>query len=98
MNLLIKILYFQEIFFLEFHQLESNLQISQHLKETRRILYSMLRTSSMNEDTMIAINIVTDCCYAWNIMETFVPLLQSRIKADPTTVIQLKALFFKVVV
>lgn len=45
---------------------------------------------------MIAINIVTDCCYAWNIMETFVPLLQSLIKADPSTVIQLKALFLKV--
>lgn len=50
----------------------------------------------MNEDTMIALNIVTDCCYAWNIMESFVPIMQDLIKGDPTTVIQLKALFLKV--
>ena len=56
----------------------------------------MLRSSSMNEDTMIALNIVTDCCYAWNIMETFIPIMQDLIKNDPTTVIQLKALFLKV--
>ncbi|XP_014219163.1 WASH complex subunit 5 [Copidosoma floridanum] len=79
----------------EFHQLESNLQISQHLTETRQILHNMLRSSSMNEDTMIALNIVTDCCYAWNIMESFVPVMQDLIKGDPNTVIQLKALFFK---
>ncbi|KAJ8673596.1 hypothetical protein QAD02_004858 [Eretmocerus hayati] len=79
----------------EFHQLENNLQISQHLKDTRQILHNMLRSSSMNEDTMIALNIVTDCCYAWNIMETFVPIMQSHIKKNPTTVIQLKALFLK---
>ncbi|XP_011504242.1 PREDICTED: WASH complex subunit strumpellin [Ceratosolen solmsi marchali] len=79
----------------EFHQLESNLQISQHLKETRQILHDMLRSSSMTEDTMIALNIVTDCCYAWNIMETFVPTMQDLIKQNPATVIQLKALFLK---
>ncbi|XP_058790000.1 WASH complex subunit 5 isoform X2 [Phymastichus coffea] len=79
----------------EFHQLENNLQISQHLKETRQILHNMLRSSSMNEDTMITLNIITDCCYAWNIMETFIPIMQDLIKNDPTTVIQLKALFLK---
>ncbi|XP_001600214.3 WASH complex subunit 5 [Nasonia vitripennis] len=79
----------------EFHQLESNLQISQHLKETRQILHNMLRSSSMNEDTMISLNIVTDCCYAWNVMETFIPIMQDLIKGDPGTVIQLKALFLK---
>lgn len=84
------------MFVAEFHQLESNLQISQHLRETRQILHNMLRSSSMNEDTMIALNIVTDCCYAWNIMETFIPIMQDLIKGDPGTVIQLKALFLKV--
>jgi WASH complex subunit strumpellin len=76
--------------------LENNLQVSQHLKETRQILQNMLRSSSMTEDTMIALNIITDCCYAWNIMESFVPIMQDLIKQNPTTVIQLKALFLKV--
>lgn len=46
---------------------------------------------------MIALNIVTDCCYAWNIMETFIPIMQDLIKGNPATVIQLKALFLKVI-
>ncbi|KAL7298837.1 hypothetical protein TKK_0008576 [Trichogramma kaykai] len=79
----------------EFHQLENNLQILQYLKEARQILHNMLRSSLMNEDTIIALNIVTDCCYAWNIMEAFIPEMQNRIKADPSTVIQLKALLSK---
>lgn len=56
----------------------------------------MLRTGSITDDTMIALNIVTDCCYAWNIMESFVGIMQSRIKENPPTVTKLKALFSKV--
>ena len=82
--------------FTEFHQLENNLHISQHLNDTREILHNMLRTSNITEDTMISLNIVTDCCYAWNIMESFLPIMQDIIKANPPTVIKLKALFLKV--
>ncbi|CAK9823853.1 WASH complex subunit 5 [Anthophora retusa] len=79
----------------EFHQLENNLHISQYLADTREILHKMLRTGSINEDTMISLNIVTDCCYAWNIMESFIDVMQASIKESPPTVIKLKALFLK---
>ncbi|XP_051156223.1 WASH complex subunit 5 isoform X2 [Leptopilina boulardi] len=79
----------------EFHQLENNLHISQHLNDTRDILHNMLHTSNVTEDTLITLNIVTDCCYAWNIMESFIPIMQENIKANPLTVIKLKALFLK---
>ncbi|XP_076661736.1 WASH complex subunit strump [Halictus rubicundus] len=79
----------------EFHQLESNLHISQYLADTREILHNMLRTGSITEDTMISLNIVTDCCYAWNIMESFIETMQASIKESPPTVIKLKALFLK---
>ncbi|KAG7205653.1 hypothetical protein KM043_007608 [Ampulex compressa] len=79
----------------EFHQLENNLHISQYLADTREILHNMLRTGSITEDTMISLNIVTDCCYAWNIMESFVDVMQANIKESPPTVIKLKALFLK---
>lgn len=79
----------------EFHQLENNLQVSQYLTDTREILLNMIRTGSISEDTMIALNIMTDCCYAWNIMETFIDIMQSSIKKNPPTVIKLKALFLK---
>ncbi|XP_043465727.1 WASH complex subunit 5 isoform X3 [Leptopilina heterotoma] len=79
----------------EFHQLENNLHISQHLNDTRDILHNMLHTSNVTEDTLITLNIVTDCCYAWNIMESFIPIMQENIKAKPLTVIKLKALFLK---
>ncbi|KAK9307551.1 hypothetical protein QLX08_002167 [Tetragonisca angustula] len=79
----------------EFHQLENNLHISQYLADTREILHNMLRTGSITEDTMISLNIVTDCCYAWNIMESFIDTMQASIKESPPTVIKLKALFLK---
>ncbi|XP_008550175.1 WASH complex subunit 5 [Microplitis demolitor] len=79
----------------EFHQLENNLQVSQYLNDTREILHNMLRTGSISEDTMIALNILTDCCYAWNIMETFIDIMQTNIKKNPPTVIKLKSLFLK---
>ncbi|XP_076246687.1 WASH complex subunit strump isoform X1 [Calliopsis andreniformis] len=79
----------------EFHQLENNLHISQYLADTREILHNMLRTGSITEDTMISLNIVTDCCYAWNIMESFIETMQASIKESPPTVIKLKALFLK---
>ncbi|XP_043273140.1 WASH complex subunit 5 [Venturia canescens] len=79
----------------EFHQLKNNLQVSRYLTDTCDILHNMLRTGSMTEDTMIALNIVTDCCYAWNIMESFVGIMQSRIKENPPMVTKLKALFSK---
>lgn len=56
----------------------------------------MLHTSNVTEDTLITLNIVTDCCYAWNVMESFIPIMQENIKEKPLTVIKLKALFLKV--
>ncbi|KAL2712235.1 WASH complex subunit 5 [Vespula squamosa] len=79
----------------EFHQLENNLHVSQYLSDTREILHNMLRTGNIAEDTIINLNIVTDCSYAWNIMETFTDVIQSSIKKNPPTVIKLKALFLK---
>ncbi|KAK0182776.1 hypothetical protein PV327_000877 [Microctonus hyperodae] len=79
----------------EFHQLENNMHVTQYLNDTREILHTMLRTGSISEDTMIALNIITDCCYAWNIMETFIDIMQTSIKKNPPTVIKLKALFLK---
>lgn len=89
--------YFINLTFLDFHQLEINLQVSQYLTETREILHNMLCTTTMNEDTMIALNIITDFCYAWNIIDTFIPMMQSLIKDNPDTVIQLKTLLLKVI-
>lgn len=85
-----------ESIFTEFHQLESNLHISQHLADTRKILHGMLRTGNVSESATITLNIITDCCYAWNIMESFIPVMQFSIKYNPKTVTRLKALFLKV--
>lgn len=91
-----KMLILISIIISEFHQLENNLHISQYLADTREILHNMLRTASITEDTMISLNIVTDCSYAWNIMESFIDTIQTSIKECPPTVIKLKALFLKV--
>lgn len=72
------------------------MHVSQYLSDTREILHNMLRIGNIAEDTIINLNIVTDCSYAWNIMETFTDVIQSSIKKNPPTVIKLKALFLKV--
>ncbi|XP_012278891.1 WASH complex subunit 5 isoform X2 [Orussus abietinus] len=79
----------------EFHQLENNSHILQYLADTREILRNMLRSSTVTEDIMIVLNIVTDCCYAWNILDSFVDVMQESIKEHPPIVIKLKALFSK---
>ncbi|XP_076630517.1 WASH complex subunit strump [Colletes latitarsis] len=79
----------------QFHQLGNNLHISQHIADICEILHNMLRTGNITKDIMISLNIVTDCCYAWNIMESFIDTMQASIKENPPTVINLKSLFLK---
>uniref|UniRef100_A0A8C1DL56 WASH complex subunit 5 n=1 Tax=Cyprinus carpio carpio TaxID=630221 RepID=A0A8C1DL56_CYPCA len=53
----------------EFHQLESNLQVSQFLADTRKFLHQMIRTINIKEEVLITMQIVGDLSYAWQIID-----------------------------
>eukprot|EP00035_Acanthoeca_spectabilis_P022186 m.442450 g.442450 ORF g.442450 m.442450 type:complete len:1163 (-) comp18809_c0_seq1:1689-5177(-) len=79
----------------EFHQLENSLQIRQFLQETRQSLHQMLRTINIKEEVLITFEIVADLSYAWEIIDNYTGFMQYGIKADPTSVIKLRATFLK---
>ncbi|KAK3601512.1 hypothetical protein CHS0354_027658 [Potamilus streckersoni] len=79
----------------EFHQLESNLQVCQFLADTRKYLHQMIRTINIKEEVLIAIQIVADLSYAWEIIDSYTSYMQEGVRRDPTLVIKLRATFLK---
>uniref|UniRef100_A0A9J8BNN2 WASH complex subunit 5 n=1 Tax=Cyprinus carpio carpio TaxID=630221 RepID=A0A9J8BNN2_CYPCA len=79
----------------EFHQLESNLQVSQFLADTRKFLHQMIRTINIKEEVLITMQIVGDLSYAWQIIDSFTSIMQESIRANPSMVTKLRATFLK---
>ncbi|ODN03655.1 WASH complex subunit strumpellin, partial [Orchesella cincta] len=76
---------------LEFHGLESKVQVKEWVNETVSCLHKMLRTGAINEDKLVMVQVIGDLGYAWSIIDHFTPEMQSLIKDDPSTVSQLRA-------
>lgn len=79
----------------EFHQLDSQLQVQQFLAETRRKLHHMIRQSSVREEVLITLQIISDLSYAWLIIESYTGHMQTALRKDPTLVGRLRATFLK---
>uniref|UniRef100_A0A1E1XMR4 WASH complex subunit strumpellin n=1 Tax=Amblyomma sculptum TaxID=1581419 RepID=A0A1E1XMR4_AMBSC len=79
----------------QFHQLESNLQVKQFLTETRQYLHSMLRIINVKEEVLVTLEVIADLSYAWEIIDSYTPFMQTGIKSDPSMVIKLRATFLK---
>lgn len=80
---------------LEFHNLNSNMQIKQHLTETVQYLHQMIQTSNVKEDDLVNLAIIGDLSYAWNIIDKYTAIMQESIKKQPNLVIKLRATFLK---
>lgn len=81
---------------LEFHQLETNLQVKQFITDTRKFLHQMLRTINIKEEVLITLEIVADLSYGWIIIDAnYTQLMQQGIKQKPSLVIKLRATFLK---
>jgi len=79
----------------EFHEVESNLQVRAFLTDTKSYLTQIMRTVNVKEEILITIQLVADLSYAWELVVRYVPLMQTLVKKDPTTVIKLRATFLK---
>ncbi|XP_022909938.2 WASH complex subunit 5 [Onthophagus taurus] len=79
----------------EYHQLDAHMQIVQFLSETRKYLNQMIGNMNIKEDILITMQIIGDISYAWELIDSYTPIMQSGIKRDPNLVIQLRAVFLK---
>lgn len=82
--------------FVEFHQLNHNLQVRQFLVDTCRFLHQMVRGVNIKEEVLINLQIVGDISYGWELIDSYTKLMQAGIKNDPGTVTKLRATFLKV--
>lgn len=79
----------------EFHNLDTNMQIKQHLIECRQYLYQMIQILNINEETIINIQLIGDFSYAWYCIDNFTAIMQENIVNQPNLVIKLRATFLK---
>lgn len=79
----------------EFHNLESNMQVKQHLSECRQYFHQMIQIINIKEETMITLQLIGDLSYAWRIIDRFTTIMQQNIVKQPNLVIKLRATFLK---
>eukprot|EP01094_Clydonella_sp_ATCC50884_P026383 TRINITY_DN7212_c0_g1_i1.p1 TRINITY_DN7212_c0_g1~~TRINITY_DN7212_c0_g1_i1.p1 ORF type:complete len:1153 (+),score=449.83 TRINITY_DN7212_c0_g1_i1:73-3531(+) len=79
----------------QFHQIETDLQVQQFLKDTRNFLHRMIRIVNIKDEYLGSLGLVSDMSYAWLLVRDYVPKMQEAIKRDPTAVIMLRSTFLK---
>lgn len=79
----------------EFHNLNANMQVKQHLAETIQYLHQMIQTVNIKEENLINLQIIGDLSYAWIIIDKYTAIMQESIKKQPNLVIKLRATFLK---
>lgn len=79
----------------EYHNLNANMQVKQHLIETGQNLHQMIQTINIKEENLINLQIIGDLSYAWLSIDKFTQIMQESIKKQPNLVIKLRATFLK---
>eukprot|EP01061_Rhynchopus_euleeides_P006910 TRINITY_DN15897_c0_g1_i1.p1 TRINITY_DN15897_c0_g1~~TRINITY_DN15897_c0_g1_i1.p1 ORF type:complete len:1161 (+),score=596.63 TRINITY_DN15897_c0_g1_i1:141-3623(+) len=79
----------------EYHQVYSNLQVKQFLLDTRTMLKTMVRYVNIENRVVVAVGTVGDFSYGWNVLVEYIPMIQEKIKRDPSLVIEIRSTFLK---
>lgn len=79
----------------EYHNLNSNMQVKQHLIETDQYLHQMIQTINIKEENLINLHIIGDLSYAWISIDKFTAIMQESVQKQPSLVIKLRATFLK---
>uniref|UniRef100_A0A182IM32 Strumpellin n=1 Tax=Anopheles atroparvus TaxID=41427 RepID=A0A182IM32_ANOAO len=79
----------------DFHGLSKNMQVKQHIVETRQFLHEMFHTISIKENDLINLQLIGDFSYAWRLIECYTPMMQENIRRQPRLVIKLRSTFLK---
>jgi WASH complex subunit strumpellin len=79
----------------QFEEVDTQAQVKQFLEETRQQLWNMVRIVNILEDRVVELFIISDTSYIWQIIDSFVPLMQGLIQRDPRNVLLLRSTFIK---
>ncbi|RXG50961.1 WASH complex subunit strumpellin [Armadillidium vulgare] len=79
----------------DFHDLDSFAGIVQAVEEVVHDLQSLVKVSSINDDDLVTLALISDISYAWNLIEDFTQVMQDSIKKTPNHVAPLRAVFLK---
>ncbi|XP_052892416.1 WASH complex subunit 5 [Anopheles moucheti] len=79
----------------DFHGLNRNMQVKQHIVETRQYLHEMFHTISIKENDLINLQLIGDFSYAWRLIDGYTGMMQENIRHQPRLVIKLRSTFLK---
>lgn len=79
----------------EYHRLNANMYVKQHLIEIDDYLKQMIQTISIKEENLINLQIIGDLSYAWIGIDKYTEIMQDSVKRQPSIVIKLRATFLK---
>lgn len=79
----------------QFEEVDTQAQVKQFLEETRQQLWNMVRIVNILEDRVVELFIISDTSYIWQIIDQYVPLMQSLIQRNPRNVLLLRSTFIK---
>ncbi|XP_052859706.1 WASH complex subunit 5 [Anopheles cruzii] len=79
----------------ELHDLARNMQVKQHIVETRQLLHELFHTIGIKENDLINLQLIGDFSYAWRLIDRYTPLMQENIRRQPRLVIKLRSTFLK---
>uniref|UniRef100_A0A2M4ABQ8 Strumpellin n=1 Tax=Anopheles triannulatus TaxID=58253 RepID=A0A2M4ABQ8_9DIPT len=79
----------------ELHDLSRNMQVKQHIVETRQLLHELFHTIGIKENDLINLQLIGDFSYAWRLIDHYTPLMQENIRHQPRLVTKLRSTFLK---
>jgi WASH complex subunit strumpellin len=79
----------------QFEAVDTNVQIKSFLDESREIFRLMIRTVNIKNEIMNVLETISDASYAWQTLGDYIPVFHERIRADPSSVVLLRATFLK---
>lgn len=79
----------------KYDQIESNIQVRQHIDDTRKRLKSMLKVLNLKKRLLSDFRRITDCSYSFLILKDYISNMQKVIVKDASSTLLLRATFMK---
>jgi WASH complex subunit strumpellin len=79
----------------KYDQIENNIQIRQHIDDTKKKLKGMLKVLNLKKRLLSDVKRVTDCSYSFLILKDYIVQMQEVIQSDASSTLLLRATFMK---
>lgn len=79
----------------KYDQIESNLQVRQHIEDSRKRLKNMLKVLNLKKRLLSDFRRITDCSYSFLILKDYISNMQKVIVKEASSTLLLRAAFMK---